>query len=96
MDKSFYLNLEGNLLTTSHNYRDTVSFTIDHGRGDWLGCWDKFVQKACFKNWFVYAILSKTTYLIWDKFVHLVYLCLPGSRMKSMTIKADLPVLRVG
>jgi len=22
----------------------------DHRRPDWLGCWDKFVQKACFKK----------------------------------------------
>ncbi len=22
--------------------------TADHGRADWLGYWDEFVQKACF------------------------------------------------
>ncbi len=37
------------------------TFTADHGRADWLGYWDEFVQKACFKNWLVYVILSKTT-----------------------------------
>ena len=25
----------------------------DHGRADWLGYWDEFVQIARFKNWFV-------------------------------------------
>ncbi len=38
-----------------------IRFTADHGRADWLGCWDKFVQKACIENWFVYIILTKTT-----------------------------------
>ncbi len=38
-----------------------VDFTADHGRADWLGYWDEFVQIARFKNWFVYVILGKTT-----------------------------------
>jgi len=25
-----------------------VDAILFHGRGDWLGCWDKFVQKAHF------------------------------------------------
>jgi len=26
------------------------SVRADHGRADWLGCWDEFVQKARFKK----------------------------------------------
>jgi len=34
------------------NQARTSSFglIVDHGRGDWLGCWVKFVQKASFKK----------------------------------------------
>jgi hypothetical protein len=39
----------------------SICYTADHGRADWLRCWDEFVQKARFKKWFVYIILSKTT-----------------------------------
>jgi len=28
----------------------TERFTADHRRADWLGRWDKFVQKECFKK----------------------------------------------
>jgi len=49
-----------------------VSGTTDHGRADWLGYWDEFVQKARLKKLDFYVILSKTTLLIWDEFVCLV------------------------
>ncbi len=31
-------------------HRHLVSLVADHGRADWLGCWDEFVQKARFKK----------------------------------------------
>ena len=30
--------------------RQYNTFSVDHVRADWLGCWDEFVQKACFKK----------------------------------------------
>ncbi len=29
---------------------DVITATADHGRADWLGYWDEFVQKARFKK----------------------------------------------
>jgi len=44
-----------------------------------LAAGSSLYKKHVLKNWFVYVILSKTTKLIWDEFVCLVYPCLPGS-----------------
>jgi len=65
------------------------SVRADHGRADWLGCWDEFVQKARFKKLVCLHHIKQNYLIIWDVFECFVYLCLPGSTVYQSFLKIN-------